>query len=71
MSVADFFNLLGNGIWVIGAAFGVYYGIRGDIKDLRKDLAIMQRENEEAHKRHEADMQDYESRLRLLERIRG
>lgn len=67
-SVMEFLQVFGNAIWIGGASVAVYLGVKNDIKELRKDVAIVRSENAEAHQRHEEDIRDHEQRLRDIER---
>jgi hypothetical protein len=51
-----------------GSMAGVYYGIRGDIKELRKDIQITKDDTEQAALAIKEVLRDYEVRLRVLER---
>lgn len=64
-------DVFGNAIWIAGAAVATYLGVKFEIRELRKDLAVHRSENHEAHVRHENDLTDHELRLRLLERGHG
>lgn len=67
----EFLTVFGNAIWVGGAAVAIYLGIKYEVKELRKDLAVARAENAEAHLRHENDLSDHEARLRNLEHAHG
>ena len=68
---SNLLDLFGNAIWISGAAVAIYLGIKYEVKELRKDLAVARAENHEAHQRHENDLSDHELRLRVLERRHG
>lgn len=69
--MSDLLNVFGNAIWVGATGTAIYLGLKNDIKELRKDMAVVRAENTEAHNRHEKDLEDHESRLRQLERNPG
>lgn len=69
--MSDLLQVFGNAIWVGATGAAIYLGLKNDIKELRKDLAVSRAENFEAHKRHEDDLTDHELRLRMLERGHG
>lgn len=69
--MSEVLQVFGNAIWVGAAAMAVYLGVKNDIKLLRNDLAVFQRENMKDHERYENDMGDMEVRLRIVERVHG
>lgn len=69
--MSDLLQVFGNAIWVGATGAAIYLGLKNDIKELRKDLAVSRAENSEAHRRHEEDLSDHELRLRAIERGRG
>lgn len=69
--MSDLLQVFGNAIWVGATGMAIYLGLKNDIRELRKDLAVARAENAEAHKRHEEDLADHELRLRFMERGRG